>query len=286
MITLWQKYVKKSNAAFIQRPRVVLINGLAAQAESWYRNVDSWRRQFELHIPELVDYESEALHERIDARLPVDVNFFVEGLHLYLRSMDQPRPVHLLANSMGGKVAVEFAVRFPEWVASLVLLSPSGLAHEERLPMVGGVKRSNVQSIVESVFYDPRHARQEVMECYRRNYASRRWRTGAMRIIRGTMEHSVRDLMPLVQHPTLVIVGREDRIVDCNESIEAARNLPDGRIVILKRCGHAPQIEKAAVVNRLVVKFIMNHTRATSTTDDRLISELDLENSLAETAKM
>ena len=95
-----------------------------------------------------------------------------------------------------------------------------------------------------------------------------------MRIIRGTMGHSVRDLMPLVQQPTLVIVGREDRIVDCNESIEAARNLPDGRIVILNHCGHAPQIEKAAAVNRLVAKFIRSQTRATSATDDCPISAL------------
>jgi pimeloyl-ACP methyl ester carboxylesterase len=268
MVSLWQKCIGKSDAIYGQRPRVVLINGLAAQAESWYRNVDCWRRHFELHTPALVDYESEALHNRIDARLPIDVNFFVEELHLYLRSSVQQGPVHLLANSMGGKVAVEFAVRFPEWIASLVLLSPSGLSRVERLPMVGGVKRSNVQSIVESVFYDPRHARQEVMECYRRNYTSRRWRTGAMRIIRGTMEHSVRDLMPQVRQPTLVIVGREDRIVDCNESIEAANNLPDGRIVILKQCGHAPQIEKAATVNRLVVKFIQSQTRTISMSED------------------
>ncbi|MGA2060787.1 MAG: alpha/beta fold hydrolase [Thermoguttaceae bacterium] len=274
MVSLWQKCDRKSDVICRQRPRVVLINGLAAQAESWYRNVDCWRRHFELHTPALVDYESDALHNRIDARLPVDVNFFVEELHLYLRSFVQQRPVHLLANSMGGKVAVEFAVRFPDLIASLVLLSPSGLSREERLPMIGGVKRSNVQSIVESVFYDPRHARQEVMECYRRNYTSRRWRIGAMRIIRGTMGHSVRDLMPLVQQPTLVIVGREDRIVDCNESIEAARNLPDGRIVILNHCGHAPQIEKAAAVNRLVAKFIRSQTRATSATDDCPISAL------------
>ncbi len=245
------------------RPRVVLINGLAAQAESWHSNIDFWQRRFEVYMPALVDYEGEALHKRIDEGLPIDINFFVEELHLYLRSVVQARPVHLLANSMGGKIAVEFAVRFPEWIASLVLLSPSGLSHQERLPMVGGVKRSNVQSMVESVFYDTRHARQEVMDCYRRKYANRRWRIGAMRIIRGTMEHSIKELVSKVSQPTLLVVGREDRIVDSKESIEAARGLPQGRVVVLENCGHAPQIEKAAVVNRLVAEFIRRHTQTT-----------------------
>ncbi len=263
MASPWQKWFRKRAVNYLRRPRLVLISGLVEQAESWYCNVDFWRRHFEVHTPALVAYEGEELHRRIDAGLPVDVNYFVEQLHLYLRSFVQVPPVHLLANSMGGKIAVEFAVRFPDWIASLVLLSPSGLSSEERLPIVGGVSRNNMQAMVDSVFYDSRHARQDVMEFFHLKYANRRWRTGILRTIRGTIAHSIRELLPQVRQPTLVVIGREDRIVDSNESIEAARSLPHGRVVILEHCGHAPQIEKAAAVNRLVAEFIQSHAQAT-----------------------
>ena len=82
------------------------------------------------------------------------------------------------------------------------------------------------------------------------------WRTGLLRTVRGTMDHRVRDLLPQVRQPTLLVVGREDRIVDPRQAIAAARRLPRGQLVVLPRCGHAPQIEIAPAVNRLVVEFL------------------------------
>jgi pimeloyl-ACP methyl ester carboxylesterase len=54
----------------------------------------------------------------------------------------------------------------------------------------------------------------------------------------------------------LLVVGREDRIVDPEESIEAAQLLPEGRLHVLEHCGHAPQMEQPETINRLVVEFL------------------------------
>jgi pimeloyl-ACP methyl ester carboxylesterase len=97
-----------------------------------------------------------------------------------------------VANSLGGKVAVEFAARYPELVSRLVLLCPSGLSDEERLPVVEGVRRNDPASLVRSVFHDPRRADPRLLTYYRKQFASRRWQLGLLRTIRGTMAHRVR----------------------------------------------------------------------------------------------
>ena len=51
-----------------RRQPLVLINGLAEQAESWYRNRRFWGRFFEVYTPNILAYEGEALHRRIAAR--------------------------------------------------------------------------------------------------------------------------------------------------------------------------------------------------------------------------
>ena len=56
------------------------------------------------------------------------------------------------------KKAVEFAVRYPEQVGRLVLLCPSGLADEESLPIIEGIRRSDTRAVVGGVFCDPRRA--------------------------------------------------------------------------------------------------------------------------------
>jgi pimeloyl-ACP methyl ester carboxylesterase len=243
-------------ARSIRRPPLILINGLAEQPESWFCNLDTWRHHFDVHTPALLDYEGASLHRRIEQRLAIDIDYLVDKLHQYLDEFVQAGPCHLVANSLGGKVAVEFAVRHPELVHRLVLLCPSGLSDEERLPVIEGVRRNDVRTLVDSVFHNPRRADRRLLEYYQRQFSNRRWKSGLLRTIRGTMDHRVRAQLARVTQPTLLVVGREDRIVDPRQAIEAAKLLPNGKLVILEHCGHAPQMEKPHLVNRLVVEFL------------------------------
>lgn len=241
---------------YARRPRMVLINGLAEQAESWYANVAAWRQHFDVYAPNLLAYEGSALHRRIDERQPITIDYLLEQLRRYLEEFVQAPPYHLVANSLGGKIAVEFAARYPEQVSRLVLLCPSGLSDEERLPVVDGVRRNDVSSLVDSVFHDARHADRALLTYFQGRFANRRWRTGLLKTLRGTMEHRVRDRLPDIRCPTLLVVGQQDRIVDPAQSIAAAQTLREGRLVVLDPCGHAPQIERASLVNRLVTTFL------------------------------
>jgi pimeloyl-ACP methyl ester carboxylesterase len=161
-----------------------------------------------------------------------------------------------VASSLGGKIAVEFAVRYPAQVERLVLLCPSGIGPEEQLPFVQGVRRSDLQALVQSVFHDPRRVDPRLLAYYARNFTRRPWRTGLVRTIRGTRTHCIRDRLPHVKHPTLFVIGNEDRIVDPALSEQAARLLPQGRLLSIPECGHAPHLERPGLVNRLVVRFL------------------------------
>jgi pimeloyl-ACP methyl ester carboxylesterase len=246
----------KHKPRYQRRPPLVLINGLAEQAESWYCNTDEWRKHFDVHTPNLLVYDGDQLQRRIDAGAPIDIDFLVEQARMYVDSFVQ-RQAHLVANSLGGKVAVELATRYPDRVARLVLLCPSGLSREERLPVVEGVRRNDPRSLIESVFQDPRQADTNLLGYYQEKFSSRKWRGGLLRTIRGTMEHRVVDRLPQLEQPTLLVVGKQDRIVNPDEAIEAARRLPHGEVVVLPNCGHAPQIEEAQTVNQLVVEFLV-----------------------------
>jgi pimeloyl-ACP methyl ester carboxylesterase len=235
---------------------LVLINGLAEQAESWFRNHTFWRRYFDVYLPNMLVYDGPGLHSRIDAGLPISVDYLVDQLHQYLRQYVQTPPYNLVAASLGGKIAVEYAVRYPELVDRVVLLCPSGMGDEERLPIVEGVRRNDLKALVHSVFYSPRRVDPQLLTYYKKQFANRCWRTGLLRTIRGTMEHCVKERLAQLTRPTLLISAREDRIVDPVQAAEAAKLLPNGQFYLIKNCGHAPQMEKAWLTNRLVLQFL------------------------------
>ncbi len=241
---------------YCRRSPMVLINGLAEQTETWFCNTETWREDFDVLLPSLLAYEGESLHRRIESGSPVDLDYLVGRLHTYLTEFVQSPPYDLVANSLGGKIAVEYAVRFPERVRRLVLLCPAGLSDVERMPIADGVRSRDPGAVVDSVFHDTSKIDSGLLDFYRRQFANRKWRAGLIRTVRGTMDHRVVDQLHKLTQPTLLVVGDQDKIVDPTEAIAASRNIPNGKLVVLNQCGHAPQIEQHERVNRLVIEFL------------------------------
>jgi pimeloyl-ACP methyl ester carboxylesterase len=241
---------------YLRRQPLVLINGLAEQAESWYRNRKFWGRYFEVSAPNILAYEGEALHRRIAAKEPITVDYLVEQLFTYLDQFVQTPPYHLVSSSLGGKVAVEFAVRYPHMVDRVVLLCPSGMGDKEQLPVMAGVRAQDAHAMVRSVFHKPRRVDGEMLRYYRAKFANRHWTKGFIRTVKGTLDHSVRERLKKLAAPTLLVTTSNDRVCCPKTAEAAARDLPNGHFRKVVRCGHAPQIEKHWLINRLVVDFL------------------------------
>ncbi len=251
----WKNILRRASR-YGRKPPLVLINGLAEQAETWFRNVPAWRRHFEIYMPNILSFDGEALHERIDSGRPVDIEYLVEQLRLYLRTFVQTPPYFLGGSSTGGKVVVEYAVRYPQDVSRLVLFGPSGLSSEERMPIIEGVRRSDARALVDSVFHKRRKADRNLLRYYKDRLNQKKWKIGVLRSVRGTLGHSIKDQLARLTQPTLMIFGENDRIVNPMEAKEAALNAPAVRYVGIPKCGHAPHQEKARYVNRQVIKFL------------------------------
>ncbi|MFE5833280.1 alpha/beta fold hydrolase [Streptomyces sp. NPDC056508] len=59
--------------------------------------------------------------------------------------------------------------------------------------------------------------------------------------------------------PSLIVHGRDDRVVHFENSLRLVSRIRDSRLVLFNRCGHWAQLEHAAEFNRLVAEFIAHH---------------------------
>jgi len=246
-----------------RRSTLVLVNGLAEQSESWFANRDHWSRRFDLKVPELLVYDGDSLHGWIDSGAEVTVDYLTDRLEHYLDEYVQRPPYDLVGSSLGGQILLTYAVRNPGKVARLVLICPSGFHGEENLPVIEGVKRSRYETLVTSVFHRRHVACDELVGAIERKFQNRRWKKGVLRTLRGTLGHSVAPLLSRVVQPTLILWGEDDRVLsDVAGSVRAAEQIADVRQVVIPGCGHAPQIEKARLVNKLVTQFLRDDLRA------------------------
>jgi pimeloyl-ACP methyl ester carboxylesterase len=246
----------RSSDAYRRSQTLILVNGLAEQAESWYLNRNVWQKHFDVHAPGVLVYDGPVMQERMAQEQPINIDFLTGRLAEYLDRFVQSPPYHLVASSLGGQISVEYAARYPEKVGKLVLLCPSGFGSVERFPVMEGARSKNYQGLVESTFYNRRRASPRIMKYYEQMFASKPWRRAVFETVRGTKSHSVREKLSTFDRPALVICGREDRIVDPHAVYEAVKEIPNYRFVMVPHCGHAPQLERPRLINRLVVDFL------------------------------
>ncbi len=239
-----------------RRAPLILINGLAEQSETWFANRKHLTRHFDVKVPEILVYDGEELHNRIDSGGEVTVEYLADRLGRFLDEFVQRPPYHLVGSSLGCQVILTYASKHPEKVSKMVLICASGFHGDESLPVIEGVRRSNYHSLVKSVFHSDRFASEGLVEALRERFQDRRWKMGVLRTLRGTVGHSVASLLPEISHPTLLIWGANDHVIsDVTGSIRAANAMRRARQVVIPRCGHAPQIEKPRLVNHLISRF-------------------------------
>jgi abhydrolase domain-containing protein 6 len=245
-----------------RRMPLVLVNGLAEQSETWFANRTSLSRQFDVKVPEILVYDGDALHDWIDSGGEVSVDYLADRLARFLDEFVQRPPYHLVGSSLGSQVVLTYAARFPEQVAKMVLICPSGFHGDENLPMIDGVRRSNYESLVKSVFHREHFASDELVQALARKFQDRRWKKGVLKTLRATVGHSVEPLLERVSQPALVIWGANDRVLsDVPGAIRAAGRIPGVRQVVIPKCGHAPQIERPGLVNHLISRYLRDRLR-------------------------
>jgi 4,5:9,10-diseco-3-hydroxy-5,9,17-trioxoandrosta-1(10),2-diene-4-oate hydrolase len=182
----------------------------------------------------------------------------------------------LVGHSLGGAVALHFALQFPDKAEKLVLVSSAGLGREvdsvlrlSSLPLVGEwltrPRREGITRFLEKSFHDPELVTGELIElCYRmaslpgaqQALLSTTRAVIGLRGQRSSVVGPLVDSLVRITTPVLVIWGRQDRTVPVDHAQVALEGLPQARLHILDRCGHFPQMEHPRVFNELVLEFL------------------------------
>ncbi len=243
---------------FRKKSPVVLVNGLAEQYESWFFNMTPLGEHFVVHCPNLFLYDSDAYLKELQQ---VSVDWVVNRLKQYLDSFAQTPPYHLVGSSAGCQAIVTYASKYPETISRLVLVCPSGLGGDENLPVIEGVSKRDLSSMISAIFYDKKNfVIDEIVQVLKERFENKKWRLGFVRMAQVTKKNSiVKDLLQL-KCPVLFICGEEDSIIPIWQAYQAARQMRDHHLdlqmIVIPKCGHAPQIEYSQIVNKDIAHFL------------------------------
>ena len=243
-------------------PPLALLHGGLDDSRSWRRQIESLKDEFMV-----LAWDAPGCGRSSDVPDSWRMADFADAAEAWLRGTGVDRP-HVLGLSWGTSVALELYRRHPHIPASLILASAyagwaGSLPPEETAARLEGVlaaaglPREELLKGWPGVFSRraSAEAREELMAIWADNAGGRN--PGGYRAMAHSMaEADLRDVLPRIQVPTLLLYGELDE----RSPLEVARSLhsriPSSRLVVIKGAGHLANVEAPEEFNAHVRSFV------------------------------
>lgn len=191
-------------------------------------------------------------------------------LHDFIKTMGLNRPV-LLGNSMGGHLALDYTIRYPENVSSLILTGSSGVQEKDfgsTFPRRND--RAYIRKQAALTFYDDNFITDEVVDDIIDVITHPSKLRNILTIARDTHEYNMEQYLPKIQHEVLLIWGKNDEITPPEVARRFHSEMPNASLKWIEKCGHAPMMEHPKQFARFVDEFLtkqQNKPQNNTTTD-------------------
>ena len=168
----------------------------------------------------------------------------------------------LVGHSFGGMVAAEIAATLRPRVRRLVLIDPLGLWRDDT--PVADYLTAPPADLGALLFHDldspDVKARIEEPEDLAAGQEATVRRMSAIasttHFVWPIPDRGLSRRLRRIAVPTLVLWGRNDRVVDVSYAKDFAAALPDAKVELFDRAGHYPQLEQRAAVTKATLDFL------------------------------
>lgn len=239
---------------------VVLLHGMFGSPSNWLpimHDLEDDYRFISLQLP--IDAASQ--HQRSRFR---SLSQLTDHVAYLFDELDLDRAV-VGGNSLGGQVALDFALRAPDRVEALVLTGSAGLFERN---LAGGSRpklcRNFIRDQASQIFYDPNIVCDELVDDIYTMLSDRPYRKMMLRVAKSTRDRNMLEELANVQVPTLLVWGRDDTITPPFVAEQFREHIRNSRRVYIDQCGHAPPIEQPAEFATALRDFLGELTAAGS----------------------
>lgn len=248
------------------KPTLLLVHGFSGDKDNWSFLAPYVTRDYHVIAPDLPGFGE---NER-NPDLAYDIAAQTARLKAFADALGLVRP-HIAGNSMGGWIALRYAIDYPGALASLILLDNAGVngaeeselqkqaANEDYNPLVlAGLE--DADRLVAMVVHKPPHIPSRLKPVLYADALKYRDQLDAIFwviAIEGR-DHPLNDRLGEVKVPTLILWGRHDKLLDvsCVPVLEAG--IAGSRSHIFEHMGHVPMIEDPKATAHAMKDFLVN----------------------------
>lgn len=198
-----------------------------------------------------------------------DVNFNPSTIKTHLYSCWKSlinQPMILLGCSLGGAAAIDFTTTYPQAVKKLILIDSVGYSGSVALGKflfppydylaVEYWRQRKLQALNIVKLINSNSADLLAIKSVTLHLEMPRWLEAMISFTKSGGYNWLGDKIAKIEQPTLILWGESDETLGTEDAKKFQRDIPLSKVIWIKDCGHAPQLEQPQIIAEHILGFV------------------------------
>jgi len=234
----------------MENSQLVILHGWFSSKEKWEKVKQVLEKEkIKVLIPDLPGFKEETKINR-PWSLDTYIKWVKDLIEEKISSGEIKEPFFLLGHSFGGRVSINFAIRYPNKIKGLILVSSAGIRNKKN-PKILFLRKMSFfpgYSFFKKIYY--------------RFILKKTDYINAEPIMRKTLSRVVEEdlsyVLSRIRVKTLIIWGEKDNTTPLTQAYLMKEKIKDSRLEILENIGHTPYLEDPEFLAKKILEFIQS----------------------------
>ncbi|VFJ13133.1 alpha/beta fold hydrolase [Candidatus Nitrosocosmicus franklandus] len=247
------------------KDHILFIHGLGSSSLVWRDIPEALSSKFHSIVIDLVGSgESDKPKENYT------ISFFSKFVKDFINeiSISAGEKISIIGHSLGGYIALDFALRNKEKIDKLILFDSSGLLSSPTPLLVeyhnavktadANLRRKKITKVLGDLYAHPSRLLPIVVDLFIYFIEKK----GAVEAFESAYAYSTSNIIDVKQMHKLsdlrclILWGEKDKLIPISYAEQFKKHLASAELEIIKDAGHAPFVEKPAIVYQILIDFL------------------------------
>jgi pimeloyl-ACP methyl ester carboxylesterase len=245
---------------------IIFVNGIAVTSYTWRGVIKTLKDKFHIFA---MDFKGFGQSEKNGGEYSVEI--YTEQIKSLIKHYNITKAT-LVGSSLGGRIALNFTLKFPEKINRLVLLDSAGYQKNKKIlsflirlfryeifreVFKMSLTKYIVKIFIKWAFENEKVIDEEIVEAYF-NPLNEKGGIEALSSLIKSLSYSDLNYEAIksINIPTLIIWGDKDKWLPKSDAYRFHKDIKNSKLIVLKDCGHGPHEEYPEVVSNLVENFM------------------------------
>lgn len=177
------------------------------------------------------------------------------------------QPVILVGASLGGAVAIDFALHYPNWIQSLVLIDSVGLSGS--FPIGQWIPRSVLEFGADWLQFRKQAALRaaltipgidltliDALRCSLLHQSMPGWKEAIVSFSQSGGYANLDTQLGKIHHPTLILWGTSDDVLGTKDATQFQEAISNSELIWIEKAGHVPHFDQSEAVAVHLSRFV------------------------------